>query len=180
VPQPEGGDTVVIEQSEDAQGAEAVATLPAGSGSLAETGIASSVLPSDGFAAAVSPLDQFNATGPTPESASSAPVVTTGFGPALVPAVDRLLATARPRDELSGLGFRGRIVFPNTNMQDRSATLPGPLEQPFGIFLTSGVSADDDQPTSEEALAASRNVAVADAAEVEAEGDAVDPEATEV
>jgi hypothetical protein len=161
VPLPEANNAVEVEQA-------AVAAFPAGSGALAEAGVASSGVADAGFAAAVSPLAVFAPTGPTPESASAAPLVSTGFGPSAAPGVDRLLATARPRDELGGLGFRGRIVFPNTNMQDRSPTLPGPLDQPFGIFIRGGGS-DEPQAHSEEASPAGRRVASAADAAVEVE-----------
>jgi hypothetical protein len=54
------------------------------------------------------------------------------------PTVDPFLATARPPADQVTSGFRGRLVFPGTGLQDRSATVPGPLDQPPGTFLVGG------------------------------------------
>src|SRR5262245_7647149 len=35
----------------------------------------------------------------------------------------------------SAWGFAGRIVFPGTDLQIRSATGPGPMTQPPGVFM---------------------------------------------
>jgi hypothetical protein len=73
------------------------------------------------------------------------------------PAVDRLQATALPPAGLYGAGFRGRLVFPNTGMQDRSPTIPGPMEQPFPFLVGSGTNGM--APAAQEAVSQSRLVA---------------------
>src|SRR5262249_49334298 len=54
------------------------------------------------------------------------------------PTIDALLATAPPLANLSAGGFQGRLVFPGTGLLVRSATLPGPMDQPPGVFLSGG------------------------------------------
>jgi len=75
-------------------------------------------------------------------------------------AVDRILATALPDTSQYGFGFRGRLLFPNSNTDERSATIPGPMEQPQRLLLNGG--GDTPQPPDVTATAArpGRTVAV--------------------
>ncbi|MFO0844099.1 MAG: hypothetical protein U0797_17145 [Gemmataceae bacterium] len=98
----------------------------------------------------LSPFAGFNA------AADGQPVLSAAPGRA----VDRLQATALPPAGLYGAGFRGRLVFPNTGMQDRSPTIPGPMEQPFPFLVGSG--SDAPAPAAQQGDGQGRLVAGAD------------------
>ena len=66
-------------------------------------------------------------------------------------------AAVPPLIDPGPLGFPGRVVFPGTGLQVRSATAPGPMDQPPGAFVVGGTGAaqpaDPNAPATQTAFA---------------------------
>lgn len=93
-------------------------------------------------AAPITPLTASADTGLiVPLVAQPAPVNNAAAQALLTPATALPGAPLSPQPPLIDQmvwGFPGRIVFPGTGLQVRSATEPGPMTQPPGVFLVGG------------------------------------------